>query len=132
MVSQQPDQDALPTEDFSEEDFLKVWQKYTKKLEKQGQFNMHSHLTMGVPRLEGSLIHLVFPNSTIKVEVERAKTKLLTYLRSTLQNYDIDLSIEVDETEIKRYAYTPMEKFQKLSEKNPLIENLRKEFDLDI
>ncbi|MBW2937923.1 DNA polymerase III subunit gamma/tau [Aureisphaera sp. CAU 1614] len=132
LVSQQPDQDALPTEDFSEEDFIKVWQKYTKKLEKQGQFNMHSHLTMGVPRLEGSLIHLVFPNSTIKVEVERAKTKLLTYLRSTLQNYEIDLSIEVDETEIKRYAYTPMEKFQKLSEKNPLIENLRKEFDLDI
>ena len=42
------------------------------------------------------------------------------------------ISIEVDETEIKRYAYTPMEKFQKLSEKNPLIENLRKEFDLDI
>ncbi|HAT64226.1 MAG TPA: DNA polymerase III subunit gamma/tau [Flavobacteriaceae bacterium] len=132
LVSQQPDQDALPTEDFSEEDFIKVWQKYTQKLEKQGQFNMHSHLTMGVPRLEGSLIHLVFPNSTIKVEVERAKTKLLTYLRSTLQNYEIDLSIEVDETEIKRYAYTPIEKFQKLSEKNPLIENLRKEFDLDI
>ena len=53
-------------------------------------------------------------------------------MRSTLQNYEIDLSIEVDETEIKRYAYTPIEKFQKLSEKNPLIENLRKEFDLDI
>ena len=33
LVSQQPDQDALPTEDFSEEDFIKVWHKYTKKLE---------------------------------------------------------------------------------------------------
>ena len=33
---------------------------------------------------------------------------------------------------VKRYAYTPREKFDKLKEKNPLIEKLRKEFDLDV
>ncbi|MEZ4875513.1 MAG: DNA polymerase III subunit gamma/tau [Flavobacteriaceae bacterium] len=131
-VASQPDEDNLPTEAFTEKELRKAWIEYTQKIESQGKFNLHSHLTMGEPKVEGNLIHLVFPNSTIKVEVERAKNSLLSYLRETLNNYEIDLSIEVNETEIKRYAYTPMEKFEKLKEKNPLIDKLRKEFDLDI
>ena len=77
-------------------------------------------------------MHLEFPNNTIKTEVERAKYELLGFLREQLNNYDVDLSIEVNEAEVKRYAYTPKEKFEKLKEKNPLIEKLRQEFDLDI
>jgi DNA polymerase-3 subunit gamma/tau len=77
-------------------------------------------------------VHLTFPNHTIKVEMQREKHELLSYLRKELQNYDIDISIEVDETEMKRYAYTPREKFEKLKEKNPLIEELRNTFDLDV
>ena len=111
---------------------LSAWNTYTKKMEGEGNFNLHSHLSMGVPRLEGNLLHLEFPNNTIKTEVERAKYELLGFLREQLNNYDVDLSIEVNEAEVKRYAYTPKEKFEKLKEKNPLIEKLRQEFDLDI
>ncbi|MEM7087668.1 MAG: DNA polymerase III subunit gamma/tau [Bacteroidota bacterium] len=132
LVARQPDEKNLPVEDFSEEEMQGAWQAYTRKIEKEGKFNLLSHLTMGVPKLEGTLIHLVFPNATIKVEVERAKYDLLTHLRSTLKNYNIDLSIEVNEAEIKRYAYTARERFEKLKEKNPLIDTLRQEFDLDV
>ena len=132
LVAKQPDQANLPKEDFSEEEMVTVWNDYAKEIEDKGQYNLLSHLTMGVPKLEGALIHLEFPNDTIRVEVERAKYDLLTYLREKLSNYDIDLSIEVNETAEKRYAYTAREKFEKLKEKNPLIENLRKEFDLDV
>ena len=132
LVAKQPDEKNLPKESFSEEEMVTAWNSYTQKIEKDGKFNLLSHLTMGTPKLDGTLIHLVFPNSTIKVEVERAKYDLLVYLREQLKNYDIDLSIEVNEEEVKRYAYTPREKFEKLKEKNPLIESLRKEFDLDI
>ena len=127
-----PDVENLPANDFNEEQMLSAWNEYTKKVESEGQYNLLSHLTMGVPKLEGSLIHLEFPNETIKVEVERAKFELLEFLRQTLQNYKIDISIEVNETIEKKYAYTPREKFEKLKEKNPLIEKLRKDFDLDI
>lgn len=111
---------------------ITAWNAYTKIVEEDGKFNLLSHLSMGVPRLEGTIIHLEFPNNTIKVEVERAKFDLLNYLREKLQNYDVSLSIEVNETTVKRYAYTAREKFEKLKEKNPLIDTLRKEFDLDI
>ncbi|MBV1924810.1 MAG: DNA polymerase III subunit gamma/tau [Flavobacteriaceae bacterium] len=132
LVAKAVDKEDLPVTEFSEKEFLVAWNDYTKKVEKEGKFNLLSHLTMGVPRLEGSLIHLEFPNSTIKVEVERAKYELMQFLRKALNNYEIDLAIEVNETAIKKYAYTTQEKFEKLMEKNPLIDTLRKEFDLDI
>ena len=40
--------------------------------------------------------------------------------------------IKVNEELEKQYAYTPMEKYEKLKEKNPHIDLLRKTFDLDI
>lgn len=132
LIANQPDQENLPVTDFSEEEMQTAWLDYAKKVEEDGKYNLLSHLTMGTPKLEGSLIHLVFPNDTIRVEVERAKFELLGFLRDKLQNYDIDLSIEVNEAETKRYAYTAREKYEKLKEKNPLIDTLRKEFDLEI
>lgn len=132
MVSKQPDDKDLPVEDFSEIEMQTAWKDYANKIEQEGKYNLLSHLTMGVPKLEGTLIHLVFPNNTIKVEVERAKQDLLSHLRSSLKNHSVDISIEVNEAEVKRYAYTPREKFDKLKEKNPLMEKLRKEFDLDV
>ena len=127
-----PDEKNLPTESFTESQMQQEWAEYTKKIQKEGKHNLVSHLTMDVPRLKGESIFLSFPNSTIKVELEREKFDLLNHLRKKLQNYNIDLSIEVNETEEKRYAYTPREKFEKLKEKNPLIDKLRQEFDLDV
>jgi len=132
LVANQPDAENLPTNEFSEEEMQAAWTEYTTNVESDGKYNLLSHLTMGVPKLEGSIIHLEFPNQTIKTEVERAKYELLGFLREKLQNYDVDLDITVNETSEKRYAYTTREKFEKMKEKNPLIEKLRKEFDLDI
>ena len=132
LVANQPDQKNLPKETFTEEAMLTAWNTYTKKMEADGNYNLHSHLAMGVPKLEGNLIHLQFPNNTIKTEVERAKYELLGFLREQLNNYDVDLSIEVNEEEVKRYAYTSKERYEKLMETNPLLEKLRQEFDLEI
>lgn len=132
MVANQPDAKNLPVNEFSEEEMKFAWKEYTSSVESEGKFNLLSHLTMGIPKLEGSIIHLEFPNHTIKTEVERAKYELLTFLRDKLQNYNIDLDITVNETIEKRYAYTTREKFEKMKEMNPLLEKLRQEFDLDI
>lgn len=132
LVANQPDAENLPVNDFTEESMQEAWKEYSIIIEDEGKYNLLSHLSMGIPKLDGNLIHLEFPNHTIKLEVERAKHELLGFLRKKLQNYDVNLSIEVNETSEKRYAYTAREKFEKLKEKNPLIDTLRKEFDLDV
>lgn len=132
LEANQPKEEDLPVNNFTEEEMLKYWNKYTNKVEKDGKFNLLSHLTMGTPKLEGAIIHLEFPNHTIKTEVERAKYDLLGYLREKLQNYEVDLDITVNETTEKRYVYSTREKFEKMKEMNPALERLRQEFDLDI
>jgi len=132
QLANQPDEENLPTNPFTEDEMRTAWTQYAKKVETDGKYNLLSHLTMGIPKLDGNIIHLEFPNDTIKVEVERAKYDLLGFLRDKLQNYDIDLDILVNETVQKKYAYTTREKFDKLTQKNPALEKLRREFDLDI
>ncbi len=130
--SNQTEEKELPKKTFTQKEMLDVWKKYSEKISKEGKYNLHSHLTMGTPVLKGTTIHLEFPNHTIKTEVERAQHDILLYIKEKLQNYDIDIEITVNEKIKKKFAYTPLEKFEKLKEKNPLIETLRKEFGLEL
>ena len=127
-----PNQENLPTEDFTQQQMITHWNAYTEIVKGQGKYNFLSHLTMNEPKLKDGMIHLEFPNQTIKIEVERDKFELLTYMRKELQNYNVDLVIDVNELQVKRYAYTDKEKYEKLVEKNPNLEALRNAFELDI
>lgn len=130
--SRLPNKESLPTQPFTEKQMQEMWGIYSSKMEKEGKLILVSHLAMTPPKLKGETIFLSFPNNTIKIEVEKEKQHLLDFLRKNLQNFNIDLTIEVNEIEEKKYAYTPREKYEKLKEKNPLIEKLRQEFDLNI
>ena len=44
----------------------------------------------------------------------------------------VDLVRDVNELQVKRYAYTDKEKYEKLVKKNPNLEALRNAFELDI
>ena len=127
-----PNQENLPTEDFTLEQMITHWNAYTEIVKGQGKYNFLSHLTMNEPKLKDGMIHLEFPNQTIKLEVERDKFELLTYMRKKLKNYNVDLVIDVNELQVKRYAYTDKEKYEKLVKKNPNLEALRNAFELDI
>ncbi|UJH91501.1 hypothetical protein LZ575_01780 [Antarcticibacterium sp. 1MA-6-2] len=68
----------------------------------------------------------------MKKDLERGQNPLMGFLKKKLQNTFIVLEIQVNETKAKQYAFTNIEKYNKLKEKNPLIEKLRTTFDLDI
>ncbi|MCO4820798.1 MAG: DNA polymerase III subunit gamma/tau [Flavobacteriaceae bacterium] len=126
------DEEDLPKDEFSEAQLLEAWETFVSGLETQGKFNLASILRIDTPKLIGTDIHLEFPNETNKIEVERNQYDLMTYLRKTVNNYDVSLAITVNEEAEKKYAFTDMEKFEKLKEKNPNIDILRKTFDLDV
>ncbi|SER10748.1 DNA polymerase-3 subunit gamma/tau [Hyunsoonleella jejuensis] len=126
------DEKDLPTEDFTENQLIDCWNAFTRKIQKQGKHNLASILAIDIPKVKGTTVYLEFPNETNKVELERQQYELMGFLRKTLNNFDIKLSITVNETASKKYAYTTREKFEKMKEKNPAIDALRKTFDLDI
>ncbi len=126
------DEDNLPREPFSEEEMQLIWTNFTKKLDKAGRKIMASNLSIDQPKLLGTdIIWIQVPNETMKKEIEREKSELISFLRSNLKNYDIGLKISVNEEHARQLAYTPEEKYEKLRQKNPAIDLLRKEFDLD-
>ena len=65
-------------------------------------------------------------------QLKKSKPKLLKFLREKLNNYGIKINIILNETIEKKFAYTPQEKFNKLKEKNPLLDKLRITFELDM
>ena len=126
------DVDDLPTEDFTEEQFIESWNTYIKELHKKGEKIMASILEMDTPKLKGTDIHLAYPNETLKIELERSQYPLMEHVKKTLRNFNLKLIITVNEEIAKKYAFTAEDKYEKLKEKNPNIELLRQTFGLDI
>ncbi|GAA3608582.1 DNA polymerase III subunit gamma/tau [Flavivirga amylovorans] len=126
------EEEDLPKEDFTEEELINVWNTFIEIIRGKGKHNLASILSIDTPKVKGTKVYLEFPNATNKVEVERNQYDLLSYVRKSLNNYDISLSISINEIMEKKYVYTSADKFEKLKEKNPNIDILRKTFDLDI
>lgn len=124
--------EGLPVDDFSENETQLLWNRYIDKLIGQGKKSVASIMNTGVPSVKDNHIHFALPNTLMKNQLERARTPLLKFLREKLNNYKIEIIIDVKEEETKKYAYTPQEKYQKLKEKNSKIELLKKTFDLDL
>ncbi|AXG74533.1 hypothetical protein DVK85_09910 [Flavobacterium arcticum] len=130
----QKNQDDLPKEAFSETDMLLTWNKFAQRLSDSGQKIMATYMQINDPVLEkdGFTIKLELPNEGSKIDFDNGKHDLLGYMRGKLHNHDIVIETHVNETVSKKHAFTPLEKFEKLKEINPLMEKLRQTFDLDI
>lgn len=125
-------EEDLPKDAFTEEDMQQHWDDFVHELENQGRKILASNLNADVPKLKNeNTIWIELPNSTMKKEVEREQSLMMDYLKQKLNNYSITLHITVNEEVAKKFAFTPEEKYEKLREKNPAIDLLRKEFDLD-
>jgi DNA polymerase III subunit gamma/tau len=124
--------EKLPEDGFSEADLQTAWHEYAKILQHKGERIIASHLDMVLPTAENNVIQVTYPNESIKIELERAQQSLLNFLSKKLNNYSISLQIDVNESEQRNYVYTPKERFDKLREKYPIMDKIKKTFDLDI
>ncbi len=93
---------------------------------------MESLLRISDPKLEGTKIIHELPNDGSKIDFETQIHGLLGYLRGHLHNHDITIEILVNEKIENKFAFTPLDKFNRLNEINPNLELLKKTFDLDI
>lgn len=122
----------LPTEAFTETEMLLHWSKYAQRLGDKGQKIMESLLLINDPKLVGTVIIHELPNDGSKIDFETEKFELLGYLRSRLHNHDIAIDVVVNEAVENKFAFTALDKYNRLNEINPNLELLKKTFDLDI
>ena len=122
----------LPTEAFNETDMLLHWNKYAQRLGDKGYKIMESLLLINDPVLNGTSITLELPNQGSKIDFETEMNGLLGYLKGHLHNHNITIEVIVNEKVATKQAFTVQEKYNRLSEKNPNLDLLRKTFDLDL
>lgn len=122
----------LPTQAFTETEMLLQWSKYAQRLSDKGHKIMESLLLISDPKLEGTTITHELPNDGSKIEFETEKLELLGYLRGKLHNHDITIEVVVNEKVENKFAFTPIDKYNRLNEINPNLDLLKKTFDLDL
>lgn len=123
----------LPEDPVKEDELVRHWNHFASRMEEKGRKILASSLATDSPKLlKESTVWIELPNSTMKKEVERDQQELMEYLKKSLNNYSLQLKVTVNEETARKYAFTPEEKYQKLREKNPAIDLLRKTFDLDL
>ena len=77
-------------------------------------------------------VDFVLPNKLMKDQLKRVEPKLLKFVRESLNNFSIKIELGVNETLKKDFAYTPLERYNQLKNKNPFLEKLNDQFKLDL
>jgi hypothetical protein len=122
--------EKLPITPFTKAEMLSFWYKYAQQLGAQGYKIMESLLRINEPQLNGDKITHELPNHGSKIEFESEINLLINYLRTNLNNSNLEIEIVVNESIEKKHTYTTMEKYEKLKNINPNIEQLKNNFEL--
>jgi DNA polymerase-3 subunit gamma/tau len=109
------------------------WRQFTEQLNKEGRMALHTAFQKRAPQLlEDYVVYFPVDNVSVEKDLNEIKTVLLSFLRKNLSNYKISLKSEVVIENSESEAYTPSEKFKKLAEQNPKLNDLKSRFDLEI
>tara|TARA_B100001559_G_scaffold61079_1_gene49118 strand:+ start:734 stop:2419 length:1686 start_codon:yes stop_codon:yes gene_type:complete len=110
-----------------------AWKEYSSNLEKNGNNSLSSLMEMNEPYInDNNNINFKVPSRSNKKELDFEKEKIIKYLKDKLKNGNIILEIIIDKETNKEYYATPQEKFEKLSEINPLLNQFKKDLKLDL
>lgn len=120
-------------EPFNEAELITTWNQYTEKLLKQNKINLYTLMTSNTPVLKDNFqVEVTIENRIQEDLLTVEKVDLLNALRVQLRNYSIDLVLRQAEKNEKKRLYTSHEKYQHMATKNPVLEEFRKKFNLEI
>lgn len=130
----QPQLQKPADEVFSDDDLQKAWAGFAEQVNRDGRLNLRSSLTQRKPVLKDNfVIEIEIINKVQQEEIKGINMEMLDFLRKNLKNNSVTVETRIIETkEDPDRAYTPKEKFKKMTETNPDLEIMRQQFDLDL
>lgn len=114
--------------------FLRLWNEYAESMQAAGKFQLHTTLTMNPPRLlEDFVIELIIHNPSQEALLQEEKIDMLDWLRKKLNNYKLTLITRLEEmAKDPEQVFTNKEKYKKMAEKNPGLDDFRKQLGLEL
>ena len=120
------------TESFGEDKLKTVWKKYAEKMLVDGRKSLYAALSGRDPILKDNF-EIEFEAENLVNFSSENKTELLEFLIRELNNSAVKLEIILKrQQEEKPTPYSTSEKFKRMAEKNPHLNELKNQFDLEI
>ncbi len=117
---------------LSREELIKHWNFFAENIQ-ESRPNLYFALSQSEPEInEKNVIGFTVQNSLQEQEIEKIKHNLLQYLRENAGGVNCKLSITLVTETKEAKLYTPKDKYLFMSEKNPILNALRANLDLDI
>jgi DNA polymerase-3 subunit gamma/tau len=138
IVTEQKNEPAVssssqPFQEFTTDDLHAAWEKYANDLKVKGKSNLGIALLSKRPALlDKTTIEFIITNKALEETINEDKMNFLGFLRKELNNYAIQLNLQLSVNEDKTNLYTATDRYNRLVEKNPMIKKFRQTFDLDI
>ena len=118
---------------FTEKDIDYYWREFAENLPKEEaankgrMINMHPHL------LENSAtFEIVVDNDMVQKNMEDLAPQIIRHLQSRLHNRTIQMKVRISEGSENIRAYSHLERFQMMSQKNPSLLKLKEKLGLDL
>jgi DNA polymerase-3 subunit gamma/tau len=113
-----------------------AWDLFVEKQRVNKRVSLVSTLKMCAYELKGNVVCFRVVNALQEAQLDGERTDLLNHLRKEVRNAALELSIEIaasNEGEEDGVSYfSEKERYQKMVDKNPTLEELRKRLDLDL
>ncbi|AKD54141.1 DNA polymerase III subunit gamma/tau [Spirosoma radiotolerans] len=121
-----------PDKPFTFDELIDVWRAFSKIRQQQNDSTTEQLVLNRDLVLDGTVIHLTLDNTLQVGYLTDVKPDLMGYLRTELQNSQIQLEHKVMVQETKKMIYSSQDKFNFLAEKNPALHELRKVLNLEV
>ncbi|MFZ4413337.1 MAG: DNA polymerase III subunit gamma/tau [Bacteroidales bacterium] len=118
--------------EITKQDFETYWMEYLLTIQESSP-SLYATLSKNIPLLSENNIAVTIDNKVQESELKLKKGELLEFLRSKTGIYALQLETQVLASEIQNdIAYTDHDKYKKMAEKNPDINKLKDELNLEI
>lgn len=128
VVKKAIDEDRI----FDETDLRSYWKEYANLLPIEDSANAGRMKAIVPHLLHDATFEVIVDNEIVEQYMSAMVPQIETYLREQLHNSKIIMQVRISESqENAKKVYNRVEQFQMMSKKNPNLQRLRDEFELD-
>ena len=123
-----------PKKQFTYDDLIMTWKRFAFQCKEEGMDTLYAALSGRDPKvnLETFMITHEIDNTIQKTFLESNEARLMSFLRTELENFSVSLTIIEITGDDSKKLYSGKDKFEDMAKRNPHLQTLQKRFKLDI
>ena len=124
----------LPRKPFERDDLVRLWKTISHNEKINGQDQVYHIMSKRDPQpVDATHYRFEVDGVVQKSRMDNAIPDIINKLRKELQNFDLEIAIEITQDEIEEVKFlTGNDKFEKMARKNSNLFDFKNRFGLDI